>query len=99
MGKKKQIIEGRKIHALTGVINLLMEEVEQIFYTSEVGKLNEEKTDLLREILWRNLEHAFYEGSSESHGLELKIEFLEKLLQDKRNKIEAKDEDDKNELE
>ena len=76
-----------------------MEEVEQIFYTSEVGKLNEDKADLLREILWRNLEHAFYEGSSESHGLELKIEFLEKLLQDKRNKIEAKDEDSKNELE
>ena len=76
-----------------------MEEVEQIFYTSEVGKLNEDKADLLREILWRNLEHAFYEGSSESHGLELKIEFLEKLLQDKRNKIEAKGEDDKNELE
>jgi hypothetical protein len=61
--------------------------------------LNEDKADLLREILWRNLEHAFYEGSSESHGLELKIEFLEKLLQDKRNKIEAKDEDSKNELE
>ena len=99
MGKKKRIIEGRKIHALTEVINLLMEEVEQIFYTSEVGKLNEDKADLLREILWRNLEHAFYEGSSESHGLELKIEFLEKLLQDKRNKIEAKDEDSKNELE
>jgi hypothetical protein len=99
VGKKKQIIEGRKIRALTEVINLLMEEVEQIFYTSEVGKLNQDKADLLREILWRNLERAFYEGSSESHGLELKIEFLEKLLQDKRNKIEAKDEDDKNELE
>jgi hypothetical protein len=92
--KEKQIEEGKKIRVLTEVIDLLMKEVEEIFYSAETAHLSEEKLDLLREILWRNLEHAFYEGSSETHGLELKIEFLEKLLQDKRQKDKKEDVDE-----
>lgn len=80
--------EGRKIRALTSVIDLLMKEVEDLFLSTELGSLPESKADILREILWRNLDHAFREGENEAHGLELKIQFLEKLLEERRKKDE-----------
>lgn len=80
--------EGRKIRALTSVIDLLMQEVEELFLSTEMKSLPEAKADILREILWRNLDHAFREGENETHGLELKIQFLERLLEDRRKKDE-----------
>lgn len=75
--------KGKALRVVSSLVEEALEEVSSLFEAR--GGISQSDLDVIRVILWDHLNSALKEGQDDSHGLKLKINFLERLLKKKED--------------
>lgn len=82
MEDKRQ--KGKKLRIISKLVEQAIEELSIVF-DNKAG-LSQKDLDIVRAILWNHLDDALSQGYDDTHGLQIKIQFLETLLKKRENK-------------
>lgn len=79
---------GKKLRVISKLVERAIEDLSTIFENK--NGLSQRDLDVVRAILWTHLEEALVEGFNDTHGLKMKIQFLEGLLSGSRDPAKGK---------